>query len=45
MASAIEDVEKELKGRGKKGTNSRNFNADKGILSSANSKTPLSGQN
>ena len=45
MASAIEDVEKELKERGKKGTNSRNFIGEKGILSSANSKIPVSGQN
>jgi len=45
MASAIEDIEKELKGRGKKGTNSRNFSGEKGILSSANSKIPVSGQN
>jgi hypothetical protein len=45
MASALEDVEKELKERGKKGTNSRNFSGEKGILSSANSKIPISGQN
>jgi len=45
MVSAIEDVENELKERGKKGTNSRNFIGEKGILSSANSKIPVSGQN
>ena len=45
MASALEDVEKELKGRGKKGSNSRNYSGEKGILSSAHLKMPFSGQN
>lgn len=45
MASALEDVEKELKGRGKKASNSRNYSGEKGILSSAHLKMPFSGQN
>lgn len=45
MASALEDVEKELKGRSRKGNNNRNHSGEKRLLSSANSKMPVSGQN
>lgn len=43
MASAIEDVEKELNGRSKKGR--RNLSGEKRLLSSVNSKMHLSGRN
>ena len=45
MASALEDVEKELKGRSRKIINSRNQSGDKNLLSSANSKVAFSGHN